>query len=305
LESKTNETKSLRAKLEEVLKEKKKFNENIKEMWEEYQKLKKNSESARVGLEQQRGSLFEKLNVRETNSVDSLTPLLQQKEILMSDIASVRQEVDNFYQLIHEKNEIIQSLKTQIEETILDNEAISEVITLSHNQAVPADPPADHFMPIIEVYPQNSNQRQLLSDIGSTESINAKIQEESKESHYASPDPFENLLHLSTGETVQEIQRYEQGAATPPEIQWEMDGAATDRINNYDELEEVKEPVTPKNRGLGKSSSESSTPKGQESSLRAQFGSYEHEEEPIEQAFQGQRGSGNRKFDSVPKSLFD
>ena len=107
-------------------------------------------------------------------------------------------------------------------------------------------------MPSNIPYPRN-----LISDVGSTGNLH-KHSEESKGLHYPSPDPHENLLHQSTGETLQILIESDQGAATPPnEIQW----GDQQEIMIFDGIEENKEPGTPKRDGnLRRNSSGSSTP---------------------------------------------
>lgn len=117
-------------------------------------------------------------------------------------------------------------------------------------------------------------QRNLVSDMGSTMGLAAfphptlsnpsppgmkiKLSEESKGMHYPSPDPHENVLHQSTGETLHILHESDQGAATPPnDLQW----GENQEILIQDSLEEAKEPGTPKRDGsIRRNSSGSSTP---------------------------------------------
>lgn len=123
---------------------------------------------------------------------------------------------------------------------------------------MPEPPIEDPYAPIIEVMPSNSiYSKNLISDVGSTGNL-LKQSEESKNLHYASPDPHENLLHQSTGETLQLLHESDQGAATPPnETQW----GEQQEILVYENIEENKDPGTPKRDGsIRRNSSGSSTP---------------------------------------------
>lgn len=166
-----------------------------------------------------------------------------------SQISDLKQDLENARCVYLEKESQCIYLREILEEVATENSLIQE----SLQNSIPEPPLEDSYVPIVEVMP--SYAKNLISDVGSTGNL-LKNSEENK--HYPSPDPHENLLHQSTGETMQLLIESDQGAATPPnELQW---GEQLD-LQNYDNLEENKDPGTPKRDGsLRVNSSGSSTP---------------------------------------------
>ncbi|CAG9330170.1 unnamed protein product [Blepharisma stoltei] len=155
------------------------------------------------------------------------------------------------YLEIQDKDEEIQQLDLQLNQLKLENDNLYEPFNYEA-LSFPAEPPEPSYSPVVDIHPQSTDR--LVSDVGSTGAWNSyqKSLEESKETHYASPDPFENLFHQSTGETSH---HYKEEPATPPleymesqeEPREDKTPPASQRsFEIYQEVEESKETSTPK-----------------------------------------------------------
>jgi hypothetical protein len=168
-------------------------------------------------------------------------------------ISELKRTLEAARGVLNEKESKCKYLRETLEEISTENSMLTGALTSS----VP-DPPNEDYAPIVEVMPSNPlYPKNLISDVGSTGNL-LKHSEESKALHYPSPDPHENLLHQSTGETMQVLHESDQGAATPPnEILW----SEQHNILSYEGLEESKDPGTPKrDNNIRNNSSGSSTP---------------------------------------------
>ncbi|OMJ95008.1 hypothetical protein SteCoe_1705 [Stentor coeruleus] len=166
---------------------------------------------------------------------------------------------------LQKKEEQSKTLKEDLQEVISENRMANGALPTTIPEPYDESLQSDLCIPY---------QRNLVSDMGSTIGlggfsnqplpnssptiIKTKQSEESKGMYYPSPDPHENILHQSTGETLHILHESDQGAATPPnDLQW----GDNQEILIQNSLEEAKEPGTPKRDGsIRRNSSGSSTP---------------------------------------------
>jgi len=230
----------------------------IKTASEELQKAKTNYQV----LSQQLNSQLAPLLHQELPSYSQdISQSIQQKESLLHQLSQLHQEYEQLEIIDSEKLESIEEMQRTIQDLQTYNTQLQEALS-NYNQNTPADPPPDQA-PIIEV----QGTRNLVSDVGSS----AYARREEAKSH-ASPDPLENLLHTSTGETLNEPQispveelLHENGIDTP---------RREDRKSHY--------------------SSRSSTPHR-----------YSYQHFPFEQPEEDFFAQNPGEFSSVPRSLFD
>ena len=224
----------------------------------------------------------------------------------ISRVVDLKKSLESARAVLVDKESQCKYLREDLEEATVENSLLNGAL----QQSVPEPPLEDPYPPIVEVMPSPmSYPKNLISDVGSTGNL-LKHCEESKALHYPSPDPHENLLHQSTGETMQVLIESDQGAATPPnETQW---GEQLDLLG-YEGLEESKEPGTPKRDGsLRINSSGSSTPHRYTDSVHRVHnlivpGVYSMNSEEDGDFFTNltREAREKRKAEPVNKSLFD
>lgn len=239
-----------------------------------------------------------------------LAKILKEKEDALGQLCTARQEVDTLMHIVQEKEEIIQVMERNHDELWKENEALLEALDSSVGPAEPPPEVSSLYTPIVDIYPQfNQNTRNLMADVGSTGSSFAKEYEETKEVQYASPDPTENLLHQSTGETT--VQDIEYGAATPPQEQI-YDESGQETPTHVWEWEE--RPRTPPRDQRTPRTSGASTPHRdsfERTSSPQIFNlissqNIQHIEEPEDFFSQMISEDSNRRgYDTIPESLFD
>jgi hypothetical protein len=248
-----DQIKSLTHELQRSREDKKRQNERVSEVWGEVERLKRSIDSRRSLVPEERQDLSE------------YEGWIEEKSKLLTELNTARLSLETMHRELGFRDEAIQSLERSLEEESREREALLE--TLVANFALssqPAEPPPEStslFSPIIDIDPQAGSRRTLLSDVGSTgASFPRRQREESKEVHYASPDPLENLLHQSTGETMQDNKECE--AATPPyESLWgESAYLRTPPTIHHDFEEEEKQGTPKRDEALSGRASRSSTP---------------------------------------------
>mmetsp|Transcript_12255 Transcript_12255/g.23259 ORF Transcript_12255/g.23259 Transcript_12255/m.23259 type:complete len:450 (+) Transcript_12255:1108-2457(+) len=322
---------SLKQQLQQAKDEKKRQGERINEVWAEVERLKHN-------LDTHRSVHSDERHVR-----DDTEHWLREKESLLEDLKKSRITIENLMKELRDRDEAIMILERDLVEETRERVNLNEILLSNFAMSSqPAEPPPEttvRYSPIIvDILPQGGPRRQIVSDVGSTGTSFPKRQrEESKEVHYASPDPLENLLHQSTGETIQDNKEFE--AATPPhENPWgepspQLGSSLTPTIHL--DFEEEEKAGTPKrDEALSGRASRSSTPPRhydkpsspapqQNVNLRAHqqpsHSQQSHYPSASTNPFQGSGDTGDDFFDmmaydpeprrvkygAVPKTLFD
>ena len=160
-----------------------------------HEDLKKMCESLQRDLEQD----LEKVRLK-SRSLNN--PKAQSRHSYSQEIQELQSELQLLHTQIQEKDEEIDYLGSTIQRIRQESSELCILLNTGGYSSQPEPPPP--------VYPS----RRLLSDVGSTGTWSAhqKAMEESK-TQFASPDPFENLFHQSTGETSQ---HNKEEPATPP-----------------------------------------------------------------------------------------
>jgi hypothetical protein len=306
------EIEHLKSLISQARQEKLEFRNQLKELWNEHTRVKEDTELHRKELETERQHLLSQADKKPQNTQhdSELAKILKEKEDALGQLCTARQEVDTLMHIIQEKEEIIQVMERNHDELWKENEALLEAL---HSSSVPAEPPPEVsslYNPIVDIYPQSSQKpRNLMADIGSTGSSFAKEHEEAKEVQYASPDPTENLLHQSTGETT--VQNIEYGAATPPQEQIYDESGQETPTHVWESWEE--RPRTPPRDQRTPRTSGASTPHRDsfERTSSPQIfnlissSNNQHIEEPEDFFTQMISEESKRGYDTIPKSLFD
>lgn len=173
---------------ETMKKENQKLHQDRRIFLNSHEDLKKICENLQNDLE----NALEKVKQKHSSLCPAKSRLSHNEEIL-----ELRAELQSICSQIEEKDQEIEVLNNAISRI---REESSGLLNSGAYFSQPEPPP-----------PINSSRR-LLSDVGSTGTW-AHKPEESKVSQFASPDPFENLFHQSTGETQH---NNKEEPATPP-----------------------------------------------------------------------------------------
>ena len=221
----------LRADIQTARTENSQLKEQLDGIWQSFREFQEQIQRDRLALEANKLSVLnQQQRVQVPSREDAKLQLLRKKERLMADIANARQHLDNLVLIAQEKQETIELQEHNRRNLIIEKELLEEALNCP---SLPADPPPE-FAPIIEV---QASARNLVSDLGSTGSMYAAIQEEAKASQ---PDPEENLSsHLVHNEPQFSPREFDQlfDSSVPSE---QMQEATTPRR----ELE-LARPVTP------------------------------------------------------------
>jgi len=190
----TDQEIELRKKeIQELQKENSELKECLSGVWEEYNKYKTSSEQS---LNKLREDIY---NLQNTQSENPTQESSSHHQELHLKLTSLTEELSKLEESVAAKEETIAILDSQLNSLQHQNEELEEALT-SSNLSQPAEPPPDN--PIIDIH-------RFAPDVGSTGTWKP---EESKNQN-ASPDPFENLFHQSTGETSHQFQ---EEPPTPP-----------------------------------------------------------------------------------------
>lgn len=315
---------ALATQLQRAKDEKQRQGERIAEVWGEVERLKHSIETHRTIQPDDRYD-------RE----DDHDNWLREKECLLEELRRARLTNETLMTRLRERDEAIMLLERDLAEESRERLNLNEILLSNFAMgSQPAEPPPEstvRYSPIIvDILPQPGSRRQIMSDVGSTgTSFPKRTREETKEVHYASPDPLENLLHQSTGETIQDNKEFE--AATPPyENPW---GEPSPQLSTgphmlHFEFDEEEKQGTPKrDEALSGRASRSSTPPRHYDRQSSPAPQQNVSQRPIQAAqqpapstnpFQGSGDTGDdffdmmavepeprRKFGAVPKTLFD
>ncbi|CAG9330175.1 unnamed protein product [Blepharisma stoltei] len=252
IDNRNCEAENLQREIEIHTRECTKLRDHSIRVSEEYKRYKTQSHEATSRLEEDIKILTARLHQPKNSFLDSQISELQTDiSSLRNELSALHQECDMLYLEIQDKDEEIQQLDLQLNQLKLENDNLYEPFNYEA-LSFPAEPPEPSYSPVVDIHPQSTDR--LVSDVGSTGAWNSyqKSLEESKEAHYASPDPFENLFHQSTGETSH---HYKEEPATPPleymesqeELREDKTPPASQRsFEIYQEVEESKETGTPK-----------------------------------------------------------
>ncbi|OMJ83591.1 hypothetical protein SteCoe_15441 [Stentor coeruleus] len=198
-----------------------------------YDTFKKACENTQKMLENELDKLKGK------NKKQKITKTPYHKSAIASEITELQTELKFLIEANEEKDEEIAYLENDLHKAKEEANKLNNLMNSGVFSSQPEPPP-----PSSDIHEQGP--RRLLSDVGSTGAWSAhqKILEESKMSQFASPDPFENHYHQSTGETSQ---MYKEEPATPPH-EYPQD---YETRNNFEDHEEEKND-TPKRKNAGK-----------------------------------------------------
>lgn len=228
-----NKEKDLQNSSENLAQELNKMRSDRDTCLSSYENFRKTYESTQKMLE----SELDKLKGKNKKQKTIKTPY--HKSAIASEIQELQTELKFLIEANEEKDEEIIYLENDLHKAKEEANKLNNLMNSGVFPSQPEPPP-----PSSDIHEQGP--RRLLSDVGSTGAWSAhqKILEESKMSQFASPDPFENHYHQSTGETSQ---MYKEEPATPPH-EYPQDYEVR---NNFEDHEEEKND-TPKRKNAGK-----------------------------------------------------
>jgi prefoldin subunit 5 len=270
--AKNEEVSILNKELNGLYEENRSYNEHLNNLRLEHARFLNQSQSSFKTLTEE----IEKLKNRPAKSSQSnqeIQAAIFEREKIRNELDSVLSEVESLNSVIQQKDETIDDLDKNLDILQKRNESLLEALNANYSQfSQPAEPPPEQsslFMPIVDIYPQPTHST-LVADVGSTGAW-IERDEEQKEAHMASPDPFENLLHQATGETVYQLSEDIEAATPPIDQPWAFSSAQEPELESERRTppasqrslreEESKGPGTPKREeARSRPSSRSSTP---------------------------------------------
>ena len=184
-----------------------------------------------------------------------------EEDLLAKEISELNTELGKLNSQIEMVENEIQDKENQIshlDRVIIDLQEENENLAMNFNQL--SEPPPETYNPIIDIHPQAG----LVSDVGSTGAWRPV-----EENKHASPDPFENLFHQSTGATSQQFREEEELPMPPHDDRENGENSGHQDFGREENgertpgrsLEEEKESGTPRREdALSSRASRSSTP---------------------------------------------